>query len=346
MGVSYRTRICFPQNLTIRFANKFVNIFVFPGDSLFININADEISNNIANAIEFSGKNAELNRELFLWTTHHYSLFNSQFDESASPSVFIGSVRQDVNSMKDSIEAYSQRTNMSDFIKQWAFIDHKFIAANYLQDYDHPEADNWDIFTDSLFDVFNEDNFQTMYFQYHLSACMNALIKGNAEISRLFSEKEYAPAIRLTIQELSRKAPEGIVRDVMLFSFLRRGLKEMPELYNSIPEIKTAFSQNIFDEMLEKKINEQLKAGEHLNLSGTEKQLEGIMYLNGREVEKLPDVKLLNYLSEKYQNKYYILMFGLPGAARASKHLSTPRIFINISGIEMLFLSTCVWNPN
>lgn len=297
----------FPQNVTIRFNNRFLNIFLFPGDSLFVSIDANEINNTIADGVEFSGKNAGLNRELFLWTTYHYSVFDSRFDENASPSVFIESVRQDFNAMKDSIEAYSERKGMSDFMKQWAFIDHKFIAANYLMDYSYPEADNWDIFTDPIFDVFNEDNFQTMYFQYHLSTCMNALVRGNAEISRLFSEKAYAPAIRLTIGELSKKAPEGTVRDVMLFSFLQKGLKEVPELYDSIPEIKTAFSHDYFREMLEKKIAEQLKIEEHLNLSEREKQLEGILYLNGGEVEELPDVKLLNYLSEKYQNKVLYL---------------------------------------
>lgn len=304
----------FAQNLTIRIANKFINLFVRPGDSIFISIDANKVQKNFDNAVEFSNDNSNLNNELFIWTNYLYNNYNPQFDTNASPEDFIESVKQNFETAKDSMEAYAQQTNMSDFLKKWAFIDYKFIIANFLMDYDNSEANRWDIFTDPVFDVFNEDNFQTMYFQYHLGVCMNALIQSETEIKRLFSDKEYIPAIKLTIGKLFEKAPGGIVRDVMLFNFLRNILKEDPQLYDSIPEMKRAFSQAYFNIELENFIERNKRSQNTQILSEEEKLLTGILHMTSNEIKKLPDVNLLNFLSENYENKvFYTLTFGLPG---------------------------------
>ena len=203
------------------------------------------------------------------------------------------SIKLNFDNAKDSIEAYARQTNMSDFMKRWAFIDYKFITANFLMDYDNSEANKWDIFTDPVFDVFNEDNFQTMYFQYHLGVCMKALIQSEIEIKRLFSDKKNIPAIQLTIEKLFEKAPYGIVRDVMLFDFLKEQLKEDIQLYDAIPEIKTAFSQAYFSDELKKFIETNKSSQRTQVLSEEEKLLKGILHMTNNEIEKLPDVKLL-----------------------------------------------------
>ncbi len=292
----------FAQNLTVRLGNQFINVFIHPGDSVFITIDANKLENNLNDAVRFSGDNANLNQELFSWTTSHQYNYTPQVDYTVSPADFLKNIEANFKAGKDSIQAYASQTNMSRFLEKWAFIDYKFTQANQLMDYDHPEANNWNLFTHPIFDVFNEDNFQTMMFPYHLGVCMNALIRDDAELKQLFTAEKQGPAIRLLIKKLSEKAPKGIVRDVMLFDFLKARLKENIQLYDSIPEIATAFSQAYFHHELKTFIEKQRKGNIQV-LSQKEKSLTGILHLNNETIENISDVKLLNYLAANFKNK-------------------------------------------
>lgn len=253
------------------------------------------------------------------------------------------SIKLNFDNAKDSIEAYARQTNMSDFMKRWAFIDYKFITANFLMDYDNSEANKWDIFTDPVFDVFNEDNFQTMYFQYHLGVCMKALIQSEIEIKRLFSDKKNIPAIQLTIEKLFEKAPYGIVRDVMLFDFLKEQLKEDIQLYDAIPEIKTAFSQAYFSDELKKFIETNKSSQRTQVLSEEEKLLKGILHMTNNEIEKLPDVKLLNFLSEKYKNKVLYIDVWATWCAPCIKEFEfTPILHTHFKDKDVVFINLCL----
>jgi len=64
----------FAQNMTICFADKFINVFVHPGDSIFVNIDANKIRDDFNNAITFSGDNSELNKELSIWCEYSFEL--------------------------------------------------------------------------------------------------------------------------------------------------------------------------------------------------------------------------------------------------------------------------------
>ena len=342
----------FAQNLTIRFANKFINLFVHPGDSLFISIDANEITHNFNNAVTFSGDHSNLNKELFLWTSYWYGVSNQypqQIDYNASPADFLVSVKRNFDKAQDSIKAYSKRTNISDFLKRWAYVDHKFIAANIVMDYKNSEANRWDIFTNPVFDVFDENNFQTMYFQYHLDVCLNALIRTDVEISRMLSEEDYVSVIRLTIEKLFKKAPKGIVRDFMLFKFIKNILEEMPELYDSIPDVKTVFSQDFFYTDLEKL---SAKNKQRFEVSETESQLTGIFYMTDDRTEKLPDVRVLNLLMEKYEGKVlYIDVWATWCGPCIEEFKVIPNLHNYFKEKDVIFINLCLdskkenWKP-
>ena len=344
----------FAQNITIRFANRFINLFVHPGDSVFVTIDANEVRNNFNNAITFSGDNSKLNQELFIWHNYSSQLFNQnipQFDNNASPEVFLASVKREFEKAQDTIKAYSKRTGMSDFLEKWAYIDNKFTIANDLMDYNNQEANRWDIFTNPIFDVFNEKNFQTMYFPYHLGVCMNALTSQyQVEIRRLASEGQYLPIIELVIEKLFEKAPKGVVRDVMLFGFLKGLITEMPELYDSIP--KTVFSQNYFIKELERLAEQNKSIAQAAKLSEAERQLGGILYLENDKIEELPNVTLLSFLSDKYKGKVlYIDVWATWCGPCMEEFKSTPNLHNHFKDKDVVFVNLCLssnidsWKP-
>ena len=346
----------FAQNITIRFANRFINLFVHPGDSVFVTIDASEIRQNFNNAVTFSGDNSKLNKELFLWYNYSSQLFNQnipQFDNNVSPENLLASVKREFNKAQDTIKAYSKRTGMSDFLENWAYIDNKFTIANFLMDYNNQEANRFEIFTNPIFDVFNEKNFQTMYFPYHLGVCMNALTSQHqVEISRLASEEKYVPIIELVIEKLFEKAPKGVVRDVMLFGFLKSIINEMPVLYDSIPNITTIFSQNFFNTELERLAEKNKSIEQATKLSEAERQLGGILYLTNDKMEELPKMMLLNFLSEKYKDKVlYVDVWATWCGPCLEEFKSTPNLHKHFKDRDVVFINLCLssnidtWKP-
>ena len=335
----------FAQNVMMLAGNKHIRLFVHPGDSIFITVDADE---NFDNAVTFSGDNAKLNKEFSLWTKYSYPIFNKNIHlNSNSPEELLASLKREFDKAQDSINAYSERENMSDFLKHWAYMDRKFLTVNSLMSYymqNRNKETTWDIFTDSIFDVFNQNNFQTHIFSTHLDVCTDVLIQSDTEISHLLSEKKYIPATRLFIEKLHEKAPKGVVRDMMLFKFLRYWIiNEIPEIYDFIPEIKSSFSQNFFNRELEKLIK---KIGQTQKLSETESQLRGILYLADNEIEELPDVKLLNYLAEKSKGKLlYIDVWATWCGPCIREFQVTPDLHKHFEDKEVVFINLCLDSP-
>jgi thiol-disulfide isomerase/thioredoxin len=287
----------FAQNITLRAGDRWVNLFITPGDSVFVRIDA-----RTGNA-EISGDGAERSREIDDWMKHVGGK-GARFDTDVPSEKFVAQIEADFAEARKRIDAYADSTGMSDFVRGWAWVDHKFMAANYMMDY--RAADAWDIFTGPLFDLWDGSNFLTMYFSYHLQVCAEAFLRDNPELSRLGEAGEYITAIRIFIAELNAKAPKGVVRDMILYRFLREAFADMPELYAQMPELGTAFSYRYFAEKLDGMVSATLQP---LAEAAAGQPLSGISYLADGGVEALPEVKLMEYLREKYAGKVLYIDF-------------------------------------
>jgi thiol-disulfide isomerase/thioredoxin len=330
----------FAQNATVRYGNSYINFYISPGDSVFIAIDGSKLQQNRDDAVTFSGDNAQINEQLFRWTKHAYHDI-PEFNPLAPPNEYLDSIKQCFRAMQDTIDAYSRRNEMSDFMKRWALTDYKFIVANYLMDYEGTDK-KWDVFTDSIFDLYNEQNFQSMYFPYHLKVCISALVTGNDTISAQMKRKEYASALRSVMKELSGKAPEGKVRDMMIYLPARQLMSEVFHLYDSVPELKSFFSQPVFDEKLKAPVREKAESKpKPLPVNG--ETMKGVSFLDNDSIVALPDIEALPYLVERYKNKVlYIDVWATWCGPCREEMKHTPALHEYFAGKDVVFINLCM----
>jgi thiol-disulfide isomerase/thioredoxin len=291
----------FAQNLTIRYDNSFINFYIAPGDSVYLTIDGEKLQRNQDDAVIFSGSRARVNEQLSRWTAYTYKLPLPNLNPAASPADYLQGIKQSLDAIRDTIEAYARREGMDEFVKRWAFIDYKFALANQMLDYED-RASRWSVFTDPIFDVYNEENFQSMYFQYHANACINALARGNSEIAGQLELEDYIPALRAVINELSGKAPAGSARDMMLYALARNMINKRPEVYDAVPELKSCFSRPVFGKQLEALARAKMAAARK-PAPLPAKTMKGISYLDGDSIVALPDTDILACLTERHENK-------------------------------------------
>jgi thiol-disulfide isomerase/thioredoxin len=332
----------FAQNLTVRYDNFFINFYITPGDSVFLTIDGHKLQQHQNDAVAFSGDQAQINEQLFQWTNYAYrSLTIPEFNPNDSPSAYLQNIKQHFNTIQDTINAYAQRNAMNDFVKRWALIDYKFLTANYLLDY-KDKASRWNVFTDSIFDVYNEANFQSMYFIPHVSTCAFALADGNNEIREQLQQKNYSAALRTLMKELPEKAPEGTVRDMIFYQFAHSVMDKEPELYDSIPELKSFFSQVIFKEKLASFAREKTALAKK-PLPLTEKTIKGVSYLDNDRIVELPDIELMSYLLDRYKNKVlYIDVWATWCGPCLEEMKHAPALHKHFAEKEVVFVNLCL----
>jgi hypothetical protein len=87
----------FAQNLYITYAGKNICLFVHPGDSIFISIDANKIEQDFNNAVIFSGDHSSLNKEVFLWVNYWSAMLKQnpfQVDGTASPEDMLATLNR------------------------------------------------------------------------------------------------------------------------------------------------------------------------------------------------------------------------------------------------------------
>jgi thiol-disulfide isomerase/thioredoxin len=334
----------FAQNISIRYDNSYINVYVVPGDSVFVTINGSKFHRSLKDAVVFSGDHAEISQQLFRWTCYAYNrLPIPEFNAAAPPDEYVQSVKECLLVIQDSIAAYAQCNEMNDFVKRWAFTDYKFLVANYMLDY-KDRANRWNVFTDSLFDVYNEQNFQSMYFQYHAGVCVSALAGGNKEIQKLIEQNNHIAAFHAQIKYLSEKAPTGVVRDMMMYTIAHKVLSKKPELYDSIHIWDTVFSQPVFHEKISSFVSEKL-AGAKKPVPQTGQITKGVSCLDTatQQITPLSEIEVLPYLCERYNNKVlYIDVWASWCGPCLEEMKYAPTLHEYFAGKEVVFVNLCM----
>jgi hypothetical protein len=250
-GMFHATHECaFAQEAMIGgYGASSITVHVSPGDSIFITIDGAKLAQGERGAVSFSGDGALLNSEIYRWMDYSSGLKIPEFNPESAPEEYLQAIKRCLDAARDTIDAFPWCGNEGELARRRVMIDYTFLVASCLQDYED-KASKWRVYTDAIFDVYNEQNFGSTDFIFHLSECWRALVDGDPEIQALFWQEESHAAFRAVMAGLSAKAPRGGARDIMLYALARRMLGREPGLLDSVPGLDAFFSHPLVLERL------------------------------------------------------------------------------------------------
>ncbi len=305
---------CFAQNHTVKLGNgSFINVFLNPGDSIFVHVDGALAGKDLAGAVALSGDNTEINGQLLEWTLKG-GLYGRahELNNDAAPEEFRKELAQTLDDARRYIDTYAERAGMGEFMRDWAFRDHVWTLFNYNSGagsaWEHREQ-MWDIFTREPFDIHDRKNFMVSVFQSDLTLYPRYFfMDSESELDDMEAEDSgvRVPAVRSMLRKITDSVPRGLARDFMIFGVMLHVVQYYPDTYTLMPELGDMFSDDIFIERLEHLVADAGKLPRSVN-EGTA-VVDGVSYLAGNVVERLPDgVKLMGYLHEKYAGKVIYL---------------------------------------
>ncbi|MDD2962132.1 MAG: TlpA disulfide reductase family protein [Muribaculaceae bacterium] len=284
--------VFFTQNTTIKYGNEFYNFLISPGDSIYIKI--DPAHKEIDKRIVFSGDNAKLNNQFTPFVNYLYTLtIPHKIDLSKGKEETLSSYKNYLNTIRDSIKSYANRHTLMPAIIEWAERDAIYILANQIFKY---SAQQSELVSDSIFQIFNPDNFKSMYFSYHLDGYLYSLLRKNENYNNI-NPNDFKAKIEILLQAVN-KMPQGISRDYIIYSYITNLIATSNANIDS--EIFNLFSNDYFvtriKEQIDKNLNTQIKS---LNIP-----IKGISYLNAKnKIQPIPYANIFDILKTKAKGK-------------------------------------------
>lgn len=203
------------HTFTIVYDRSFINAYAEPSDSIHIEADVS------CSPFEFhiSGDRATLNEEF----SHAYRDLSIIYYDVSLPSPktpfvdYMPAFKDVVNAKQSLVDSYVAEHGISDDTAELLRKENVYSIANQAIDYvGENRSDEFAFFTDSIFDVYNEDHARVMIFPYHLST-----------LCRRFPE-------------VIEKTPKGLIRDLMYAIVSERTVSSRSDFYN------TAYYDRIF----------------------------------------------------------------------------------------------------
>jgi thiol-disulfide isomerase/thioredoxin len=211
------------HSFTINYDKQFINLYANPGDSIYIEIDADKFHKHKENALTFGGDNSQKNAEFSQAFDDLCGITKlSSTDFSLPLTAFMKSLEADNNKINDSIAHYCREQNMSSWTQNLMQEMALYTLANYAMDYKgRTNSEALEFYTQPIFDIYNPKKFSNMMFSYHIKAFQNAIFRNDSLMSHYLKNKDTID-IKKRGSELLMELPKSLTRDVLLFYFYQK----------------------------------------------------------------------------------------------------------------------------
>mgnify|MGYP003574926714 CR=1 FL=1 len=330
----------FTQNMTVYYNDQFINLYVVPGDSVHLEIDASKLQQKRFAWLKITGDHAKESIQLNLLHSQLASLPYHSYDFSATVPKMLENIRRDYQRYIDTLEQLQPRT----YPTVWAFFekDIKYAIANQVTDYIEKSPSvvqrnkRMALFQDSFFDPGRDDNFMTMMYPYQLAYEASWRLNADSAYVKLLEGGRSHEAFIHTARVLAQ-LPPSISRDYMLYSGLSSQLKKHPELAANLPEVERYFLKPIHYRYLEKK-------AKAISLTGTEKvNLGKIYHSKNGSISFHAKTDFLDLLSKKHPGKIiYLDVYATWCAPCIEEFEYAPALHKRLKDLPIVFVNVCL----
>ncbi len=216
------TDIYYPQDVSIFFENEVATLYIEPGDSLFLDIDANTFKKNHYPYYKVTGLNSSTSkniRDYFLF--HNPYTYRPVYNKSIKE--YLDDLKNQMNIEDSILNKFCMKENPTNKFKYWARNFIKYSLANYLLDYFayydmHYKQYKTKIFNTNLFPVDKDSAIVCFLYIAHLSNYAIAkYIMSDSTIVQLNKKKEIRKAYSRVFDNIVKNEKPGLSRDIMIY---------------------------------------------------------------------------------------------------------------------------------
>lgn len=341
---SIKGRMRFAQNMTIAYNDTFINLYVAPGDSVHIDIDAALLDKSDFQWLKISGDHAQLSSQLNLLHDAISKLPYKKYDYSVSVPVMLDAVKNDYERYLAFMTEYEKSHPLDPTVHSFFLKDIKFSISNLISDYvdkgsnsSSDRAGRINLFRDPFFAINDESNFVTMMYPYHLANFQYWKISEDSTVARAKRVGKNREALLGGIELIQTFSTASLSKDYMIFNYIESFFKRAPSLTDSLPSIKTQF----FDAGTYAYFERASERAKTINLPQT--LISKVRYLRNGRVSNTANTDLIELLTKKYSGKVIYLDIYATWCIPCLKEMEyAPEIHQQFTGQDVVFVNLCM----
>ncbi|WP_162915361.1 TlpA family protein disulfide reductase [Paraflavitalea soli] len=337
-----RGEMIFTQNMTVRYNEVFINLYVSPGDSVHLSIDAALLADKHFGWLSISGDHAQLSEQLNKSHQYIMGLPYKKYDLHVPAPDMLAAFRADYAEKMATFNTYAAVHQLHPVVIDFIQRDYLYGLSNWITDYvmdSLPEAERKariNIFRDSIFELHEPANFKSMMFSYHLGWYAKWIAESNGAVRTALREERWKDAIEAAAASLLQE-PAGINRDYMFFSFLSGIVAKSPTLLEELPAIRHYFTAPLYYDYFTRSVKR------NASLSFSPLAVSGLHKLTASgQVQRIPPTDVLQFLGKRYRGKVIYLDVYATWCGPCRKEMTyTPALHQAYKKQQVEFVNLC-----